>query len=162
MFLNRDEEKVISSGSVDGSIKLWDIRAGRTAQSIQSTIFENEFGKRHGITDLKIDHSGTRLFSSCMDNNVYMHYLTDLSRPAKKYNDAEYKVGSFDIRISISPDDQFLLSGSHDKDLFVWELEGGSNSKAYKYEGHTKKVTGVSWSKRNLSQVSEVVIDLKL
>lgn len=156
MFLNMDEQKVITSGSVDGSIKLWDIRAGRTAKAIQTTVFENDLGKKHGITDLKIDSSGKRLFSSCMDNSVYMHYLTDLTKPARKYVDPEYKVGSFDIRLSLSPDDQFLLSGSHDKDLFVWEVDRPL-SKAYKYEGHTKKVTGVAWSKRNLSQVKKIV-----
>lgn len=152
MFLNSDEDKVITSGSVDGSIKLWDVRAGRTAKAIETTVFENESGKRHGITDMKIDRSGTRLFSACMDNSVYMHYLLDLSKPARKYVDPDYKVGSFDIRIALSPNDEFLLSGSHDRDLFVWDVDRPSD-KAYQYQGHSKKVTGVTWSKRHLNQV---------
>lgn len=152
IFANEDEHKVITSGSVDGSIKLWDVRAGRTPKTIESTVFENESGRRYGITDMKIDRSGTRLFSSCMDNSVYMHYLSDLTKPAKKFVDKNYKVGSFDIRIALSPNDEFLLSGSHDQDLFVWDVDGVSNE-AYRYQGHSKKVTGVAWSKRHLNQV---------
>lgn len=154
MFVNSDETKLISSGSVDGSIKLWDIRAGKPSKVLQSTVFETASGKRNGITDLKIDNSGTRLFSSCMDNNIYMHYLTDLSKPAKKYNDPNYKVGSFDVRISISPDDQYLLSGSHDTELYMWEVDR-PQAKAHTYEGHTKKANGVSWNRVHTNQVSK-------
>ncbi|CAO3665711.1 unnamed protein product [Rhizopus microsporus] len=151
IFINNHEEKVITSGSVDGTIKLWDVRAGRSSQVLESTEFKNEAGKRHGITDLKVDSSGTRLFSSCMDNSIYMHYLTDLTKPAIKYTDEEFKLGSFDIRISISPDDQFIMAGSYDKDIFVWEING-NQKKAHKFEGHTRKVTGVAWNKYSMKQ----------
>lgn len=153
MFLSSNEDQVISSGSVDGKIKLWDVRAGRIAKPIESTVFENEQGRKYGITDIKIDHSGTRLFSSCLDNSIYMHDLSDLTKPARRYLDPEYKVGSYDTKISLSPDDQFLLSGSHDKDVFAWEVDGPFD-KAHLYHGHSKKVTGVSWNKRNINQVS--------
>lgn len=151
LFLNLDEEKIISSGSSDGSIKLWDVRAGRSARELASTVFEAKSGKRHGIADMKIDNSGKRLFSACKDNGVYMHYLTDLTKPALRFSDPDYMVG-FDNRISLSPDDRFLLSGSADKDLFVWEVDQ-PQAKAYTYEGHTKKVTGVSWNKQSINQV---------
>ncbi|GAA5814928.1 hypothetical protein MFLAVUS_008431 [Mucor flavus] len=151
MFLNSDEDKVISSGSVDGTIKLWDVRAGRTPKAIETAVFENEQGRKHGITDMKIDHSGTRLFSSCLDNSIYMNYLSDLSKPARRFIDPDYKVGSYDIKISLSPDDQFLLSGSLDKNVFAWEVDGPFD-KAHQYQGHSKKVTGVTWNKRNINQ----------
>lgn len=154
MFLNHKEEKVITSGSADGSIKLWDIRAGRTPRELESTVFVNGNGKRHGITDMKMDSSGTRLFSCCMDNSVYMHYLTDLKRPALKYTDSNYKVGTFATRLSLSPDDQFLLSGSFDKGTFAWEIDNPS-AKPYVFEGHTDKVTGVCWNKASINQVKE-------
>ncbi|CEI95562.1 hypothetical protein RMCBS344292_09745 [Rhizopus microsporus] len=86
-----------------------------------------------------------------MDNSIYMHYLTDLTKPAIKYTDEEFKLGSFDIRISISPDDQFIMAGSYDKDIFVWEIDG-NQKKAHKFEGHTRKVTGVAWNKYSMKQ----------
>jgi denticleless len=153
LFLNLDEEKIITSGSSDGSIKLWDVRAGRSARVLASTVFEAKSGKRHGIADMKIDSSGTRLFSACKDNSVYMHYLADLTKPALRFSDPDYMVG-FDNRISLSPDDRFLLSGSVDKDIFVWEVDYPQAS-AYKYEGHTQKVTGVSWNRKSVNQVNQ-------
>lgn len=161
LFVNSDETKLLSSGSVDGSIKLWDIRAGKANKVLQTTIFESTTGKRNGITDLKIDSSGTRLFSSCMDNNVYMHYLTDLSKPAKKYSDPNYKVGSFDIKISVSADDKFLLSGSRGNELYMWDIDN-PHAEAYAYEGHSKKVASVAWSKRNVDQFASCSDDYKV
>lgn len=152
MFLNKDEDKIISSGSTDGSIKVWDIRSGRSPSVIASATFATESGITRGITDMKLDSSGQRLFSSCMDNHIYMHYLSDLSKPALKFSDPEYKVGGFDTRISLSPDDRFLLSGSFNKGLFAWEVDH-PNAKAQRFEGHTEKVTGVSWSKTSMFQV---------
>ncbi|KAL7313749.1 hypothetical protein PS15m_007449 [Mucor circinelloides] len=151
MFLNKNEDKIISSGSTDGSIKVWDIRHGRTPSVIASTTFATETGNTRGITDMKLDSSGQRLFSSCMDNHVYMHYLSDLSKPAQKFSDPDYKIGGFDTRISLSPDDRFLLSGSLNKGLFVWEVDH-PNAKAQQFEGHSEKVTGVSWNKTSMFQ----------
>lgn len=155
MFINNDEDKIVSSGSTDGTIKIWDTRHGRIPSVIASTTFATETGNTRGITDMKLDSSGQRLFSSCMDNNVYMHYMADLSKPALRFSDPDYKVGSFDTRISLSPDDRFLLSGSFNKDLYAWEV-GNPNAKAQKFEGHTEKVTGVSWSKTSMFQVRTV------
>ncbi|KAI7899550.1 WD40-repeat-containing domain protein [Cokeromyces recurvatus] len=155
VFNGQHEEQVITSGSTDGAIKLWDIRIGRKPSVLASTIFSSpETGKRNGIADMKLANDGKRLFSCCMDNTVYMHYLTDLTRPAKKFRDPHYKVGGFDIRISISSDDRFLLSGSFDKDVFAWDLEDPISEReaSYHFQGHQKKVIGVSWHKKNNSQ----------
>jgi denticleless len=149
--MNTDEHKVITSGSADGMIKLWDVRT--KPQEIESTLFINTNGKRHGITDMKIDHSGTRLFSCCMDNSVYVHNLNNLKKPALRFQDPDYVVGSFNTRISISPDDRFLLSGSYDKKVFAWEVDH-PKAKPHVFEGHTDKVTSVCWSKASMDQVS--------
>ncbi|KAI8366480.1 WD40-repeat-containing domain protein [Choanephora cucurbitarum] len=151
LYMHTDETKIISSGSSDGSIKLWDLRAKRSPAVLSSTTFVTESGKLSGVTDLKIDSTGTRLFSSCMDNRIYMHYLSDLSKPACYFRHPDYKVGTFDIKICLSPDDRFLASGSFDKHCFVWDTKEPERD-AYLFEGHTRKVTGVSWNKYSLDQ----------
>ncbi|RCH79497.1 hypothetical protein CU098_007246 [Rhizopus stolonifer] len=149
--MHTDETKVISSGSSDGSIKLWDLRAKKSPNVLASTTFTADSGKLNGVTDMKIDHSGTRLFSACMDNQIYMHYLSDLSKPAIHFTHQDYKVGTFDVKICLSPDDRFLASGSFEKNCFVWDIEEPERD-AYLFEGHSQKITGVSWNKYSSDQ----------
>jgi denticleless len=119
-----------------------------------STLFQSPTGKKHGITDLKLDHSGTRLFSACFDNAIYMHYLNDLSKPARRYTDPALRLNSFDMSVSISPDDRLLLSGSENGDLYIWTIDG-SRSKANTYHGHTRKSTSVAWCRTQYYQVNK-------
>ncbi|KAI8876599.1 WD40 repeat-like protein [Backusella circina FSU 941] len=151
LFLDSGDTQVITSGSNDGAIKLWDIRAGRTPQVIASSLFQSSTGTKKGITDLKLDHSGTRLFSACFDNHIYMHYLSDLSQPARRYTDPELRLNSFDTRVSISPDDKFLLSGSESGDVYMWSVDGSKN-KAHIYKAHTARSTSVAWNRTQYYQ----------
>ncbi|KAI9256223.1 WD40-repeat-containing domain protein [Sporodiniella umbellata] len=151
LFSNLDDTKAITSGSADGTIKLWDIRAGRQTRVVESSVFENSHGQRRGITDLKMDQSGARLFSSCMDNSIYMHYLADLSRPAVRYRDPDFHLNTFDIKLTVSPNDEFLMAGSHEKDIFVWELDSPQQS-VYQFKAHTRKVPTVAWHKSDIHQ----------
>ncbi|KAI8980859.1 WD40-repeat-containing domain protein [Pilobolus umbonatus] len=152
IYAGSDEHKVITSGTLDGTIKLWDTRSSRKSDILQSTVFESKAGKRYGITDLKIDHAGTRLFSTLMDNSVYMHYLIDLDKAAVQFKDPQYKIGSFDIRLAISPNDMYVASGSSNGDIFVWDIDYPT-SPCQIFKKHTAKVTGVSWNKRDVDQV---------
>ncbi|KAI8979395.1 WD40-repeat-containing domain protein [Mycotypha africana] len=151
LFLPYDTQKVISSGCTDGTIKLWDIRFGRTASVLESATFISPSGKLIGITDMKLDKAGTRLFCSCMDSNINMFYINNLKEPARQFSDPNFRVGSFDVRISLSPDEEYLLSGSIDSSAYVWQTEH-CKEKPYVYEGHQDKVTSVCWNKRTVDQ----------
>ncbi|SAM04270.1 hypothetical protein [Absidia glauca] len=150
LFYPNDEEKVITSGSFDGTIKLWDCRVGRTPSPLQVTSFQQN-GRRKGIADMKIDQSGTRLFSLCTDSSVYMHYMLDLSLPAKRYTDPTYEASLFTIKLSISYDDQFLLAGSTNNSIYVWDIDG-DQTQAHTYKGHSDIVSSVAWHKSRNDQ----------
>lgn len=49
------------------TIKIWDCRAGRDAKSIAHYNYDGDSNRPRGIADMRLDHSGTRLFSLCMD-----------------------------------------------------------------------------------------------
>ncbi|KAI8082767.1 WD40-repeat-containing domain protein, partial [Halteromyces radiatus] len=153
LFYPNEEEKVITSGSFDGAIKLWDCRAGRSPSTLQATHFQQN-GRRKGISDMKIDHSETRLFSVCMDSSIYMHYLLDLTEPARRYTDPSYNSSCFTIKLSVSHDDQFLLAGSNNSNnVYAWDVDGDPTV-AHAFEGHTDTVSGVAWHKSNNYQVN--------
>ncbi|KAI8328138.1 WD40-repeat-containing domain protein [Chlamydoabsidia padenii] len=150
LFYPSEEEKVITSGSFDGTIKLWDCRAGRTPSPLQVTNFQQN-GRRKGISDMKMDRSGTRLFSLCTDSSIYMHYMLDLTLPAKRYTDPKYQASLFTPKLSISYDDQFMLAGSNNNNIYIWEIDGNT-AQAHTYEGHSDIVTSVAWHKSNNEQ----------
>ncbi|CAO3637131.1 unnamed protein product [Cunninghamella echinulata] len=160
LFHPKEEEKIISSGSFDGSIKLWDCRAGRTPSPIQMTTFQKD-GRRRGISDMKLDHNGTRLFSLCMDNSIYMHNLLDISKPVHKYTDPNYDASLFTIKLSISYDDQFLLAGSSNNNIYAWEVDG-NRQEAHVFKGHTNSVSGVVWHKSSNNEFSSCSDDFKV
>ncbi|KAI8387987.1 WD40-repeat-containing domain protein [Radiomyces spectabilis] len=159
LFMNNSEEKIITSGCYDGAIKLWDCRAGRNPSAIARTVFAGKSGRPRGVIDIKMDNSGTRLFSLCMDHSIYMHYLTDLSRPAQQYTDPDYNANSFFIKLAVSPDDRFIMAGSTVKSVFAWEVDR-PKAPAVQFAGHSAVVTSVSWCHTDINQFASCSDDL--
>ncbi|KAJ8660631.1 hypothetical protein O0I10_003679 [Lichtheimia ornata] len=144
MFMPNYEDRIITSGSHDGTIKIWDCRAGRDAKSIVHYNYDGDSNRPRGIADMRLDHSGTRLFSLCMDGSVNLHYLTNITRPAVRFTDPDYTISSFFVKISISHDDRFLIAGSSSNTVFAWEIDR-PEAPTVKYTGHKREVGSVSW-----------------
>lgn len=155
------------------TIKIWDCRAGRDARPIEISGYDGPSIRPRGIADMKLDRSGTRLFSLCLDQryrvslgcyclsrptdrssrSVYMYHLSNISRPTRRYTDPDYTANTFFVKLDLSPDDQFILSGSSRGPVFVWEIER-PNDGAVQFKGHKREATSISWCKKDITQVN--------
>ncbi|XP_026691449.2 LOW QUALITY PROTEIN: denticleless protein homolog [Ciona intestinalis] len=157
----QDLNTVITAGAMDGTIKLWDIRKTVPLKSVkgkscslpkESIQYSGMSSRRRGYTCLTLDSTRTKLFASCTDNTIYeynlMQFVSSGSRlPVKKYTG--HHSSSFFVRIKLSPDNNFLLSGCDDEMAFIWNISGAETNDVQprfclKSAG-MEQVTAVSW-----------------
>lgn len=114
----QDENTLISCGPGDGVIKVWDLRR------CYSSLKKEPIAKYNlpyagnstlkGFTNLIVDESGSRLYASCMDSNIYSYNISSYSAvPHMVYSGLQ--INSFYIKSALSPDGEYLLSGSSDE-----------------------------------------------
>lgn len=97
-----------------------------------------------GYTNLMVDNSGLKLYVNCMDNNIYCYNLATYSpEPLIRY--VGLRNSTFYIKSSLSPDGQYLLSGSSDEKAYIWNI--GNPQPLLALVGHTVEVTCVAWSR---------------
>ena len=79
-----------------------------------------------GFSDMKMDSNRTTLFANCTNSKIYqfnLHesaYSTTTTPKISSYNG--HRVGSFNIKIAISPHDQLLLTGSSDFNSYLYRV----------------------------------------
>ena len=143
----QDENTLISCGPGDGLIKAWDLRR------CYSTLKKEPIAKYNlpyagsttfkGFTNLVVDSSGTKLYASCMDSNIYCYNIGTFSKnPVMVYTGAQIK--SFYIKSCLSPDDKYLLSGSSDEKAYIWNVN--QQNPVASLVGHNYEVTSVAWA----------------
>src|SRR5256885_855999 len=113
-FLMNQDLLLASSGASDNIIKYWDLRNQDALSSptpVQTSI-NGSFAKRpHGISDLILDKSGTRLYANSTDNYVYMYDASNLGAPIGYFTSQTYRCSSFYVRLACSPDGRYIASG---------------------------------------------------
>lgn len=146
-LLFQDEYSLISCGAGDGIIKVWDLRRNygikkKEPQPKYSIPYPGTSTLK-GYSNLLIDNSGLRLYVNCLDNNIYCYNLATYSpKPIMQYVGLVNK--SFYIKSSLSPDGQYLLSGSSEEKAYIWNVN--NSQPLVTLCGHRAEVTCVAWS----------------
>lgn len=142
----QDDNTLISCGAGDGIIKVWDVRRHYSTHN-REPLPKYSFPYAgtttlKGFTNLQIDSSRMRLYVNCMDNYIYCYNISTYApEPIQRYGG--FKNGTFYIKSCLSPDGQYLISGSSDEKSYIWNVD--SPNPLVRLNGHTVEVTSVAW-----------------
>uniref|UniRef100_F1S2V6 Denticleless protein homolog n=1 Tax=Sus scrofa TaxID=9823 RepID=F1S2V6_PIG len=157
VVLFQDENTLVSAGAVDGVIKIWDLRKNYTAyrqEPIASKCFPypGSSTRKLGYSSLILDSTGSTLFANCTDDNIYMFNMTGLkTSPVAIFNG--HQNSTFYVKSSISPDDQFLVSGSSDEAAYIWKVSTPWHPPTVLL-GHSQEVTSVCWCPSDFTKIA--------
>ena len=153
----KDDYTLLSSGSVDGMVKLWDTRKlyYRKRPCPVREIRPSNETRRVGITSMCLDSTNTRLLVSYYrTGKIRLFDLSASPSNALICVFSGHKNDSFYVKSSFSPDERFVVSGSCDCGIYIWNLERNSSERRRgstvlplqnPLRGHTQEVTCVDW-----------------
>ncbi|ETN59641.1 lethal(2)denticleless [Anopheles darlingi] len=142
----QDSNTLISCGAGDGVIKVWDTRRHYTSHQ-RDPLPKHSFPYAgtttlKGFTNLVIDETRHRLYVNCMDNHIYCYNVSTYeAEPLQRYGG--FKNGTFYVKAALSPDGQYLISGSSDERSYVWNVD--HPNPLLQLRGHAAEVTSVAW-----------------
>lgn len=148
--LFQDDNTLLSTGTADGLIKVWDLRKNYSVYRNDplpkySLPYAGQSVKMNGYSNLAMNSSGTRLFASCTDNVIYQFNCASYEpEPVSAYfgfiND------SFFVKAVLCPREKYILSGSTDSNACIWRIDK-PGLPIYQLVGHSAEVTSVDWCK---------------
>ncbi|WAR19019.1 DTLB-like protein, partial [Mya arenaria] len=149
----QNDNLLTTAGAVDGCIKVWDIRKIRqeTSCPVYSFPYAGTSKRTHGFSSLVFDSYGSRLFASCTDDLIYCYdFATYNIDPVCVYRG--HRNTSFYVKAVLSPDDQFLLSGSSDENAYIWQVAHPEASPVI-LKGHRSEVSDVAWCRTDCFRI---------
>ncbi|KAI3364200.1 hypothetical protein L3Q82_011014 [Scortum barcoo] len=158
VVLFRDQHTLISSGAVDGVVKMWDLRKNYTAHRqdpvpLQTYPYPGSCMRmRLGYSGLVLDSSRSNIMCNCTDDNIYMFNVSGIkTSPVSVFSG--HQNSSFYIKSSLSPDDQFLASGSSDNNTYIWKISDPQHPPML-LQGHSEEVTSVAWCPTDFTKIA--------
>eukprot|EP00064_Thunnus_orientalis_P015491 superscaffoldBa00002877_g15544 len=158
VVLFRDEHTLISSGAVDGVIKMWDLRKNYAVHRHDPVPLQtypypgSSMRMRLGYSGLVLDSSRSNVMSNCTDDCIYMFNVSGIkTTPVAVFSG--HQNSSFYIKSTISPDDQFLASGSSDNHTYIWKISDPKHPPMM-LQGHNEEVTSVAWCPNDFTKIA--------
>jgi WD40 repeat protein len=123
--------KTIVSGSVDKTLRLWNLQGNPVGQPFQ--------GHKGSVTSVAFSPDGQTIASGGSDGTVWLWNLQGkpIGKPFRGH-------GANVTSVAFSPDGQTIVSGSLDKTVRLWNLQGKPIGKPFR--GHGANVTSVAFS----------------
>lgn len=145
----QDDTTLISCGECDGNIKVWDLRKNYNIYTREPlpkhSIPYCGSSTKNGYTNLIIDDARMRLYASCMDNVIYCFNISTYNAlPEQRY--IGHENSTFYIKTCLSPDSMYLVSGSSDKNAYIWNVK--YSEPVVKLTGHWAEVTCAAWCQK--------------
>eukprot|EP00051_Salpingoeca_urceolata_P010550 m.129251 g.129251 ORF g.129251 m.129251 type:complete len:309 (-) comp16754_c4_seq1:1672-2598(-) len=103
----------ILTGSVDGHVRLYDLRAGRLR-----TDFIGE-----PVTSVSLSHDGNCILAGSLDSTIRL-LDKDTGKLLSDYSG--HKSKEFKVECCLSHNDAYVVGGSEDGKVFIWELVEGN------------------------------------
>ncbi|XP_041831182.1 denticleless protein homolog isoform X2 [Melanotaenia boesemani] len=158
VVLFRDQYTLISSGAVDGVIKMWDLRKNYTANRHEPVPLQtypyagSSTRMRLGFSGLVLDSSRSNVMCNCTDDSIYMYNVCGVkTTPVAVFSG--HQNSSFYVKSTISPDDQFLASGSSDNHTYIWKVSDPQHPPMM-LQGHSEEVTSVLWCPTDFTKIA--------
>ncbi|XP_068632615.1 protein lethal(2)denticleless [Battus philenor] len=150
----QDDLTLISCGECDGNIKVWDLRKNYNIYKREPlpkhSIPYCGSSAKNGYTNLIIDDARVRLYASCMDNVIYCFNVSTYNAvPEQRY--IGHENSTFYIKTSLSPDSMYLVSGSSDKNAYIWNVK--YSEPIVKLGGHWAEVTCATWCQKGDTKI---------
>nr|XP_020863555.1 denticleless protein homolog isoform X2 [Phascolarctos cinereus] len=157
VVLFQDEHTLVSAGAVDGVVKVWDLRKNYTTfrqEPLACKFFPypGSSTRKLGYSSLILDSTGSTLFANCTDDNIYVFNMTGLKTSPVAVLSG-HQNSTFYVKSSISPDDQFLISGSSDESAYIWKISEPWCPPTLLL-GHSQEVTSVCWCPADFTKIA--------
>jgi WD40 repeat protein len=123
--------KTLASGSLDKTVKLWDVGTGKELNTLKGHLDE--------VRSVSYSPDGKTLASASYDRTVKLWDVVT-GKELITLNGHQERVNS----VSFSPDGKTLASGSDDTTVKLWDVVTGKELKTLK--GHQERVNSVSFS----------------
>ncbi|GFQ74697.1 denticleless protein homolog [Trichonephila clavata] len=150
----QDVNHLVSVGVTDGCLKVWDLRktyvykAGRCHMPrYQIPYCKNN---AQGCTSIVFDSSYKKLYACSTANKLYQFDLHSYSNEIVTY--PGLRCNSYYVKLAISPDDQYLLSGSSCNKAYIWKVSK-PGLPVFQLPAHSAEVTSVTWSHNNVTKI---------
>ncbi|KAG0333427.1 hypothetical protein BG004_000842, partial [Podila humilis] len=163
-FMIHNEHTIASTGTLDGSIKYWDVRKHGSyfkvdnPTPVQVSTYVPTTKRAHGLVSMALSPDGSALYAVSSDNHVYLYGAISLGKPMRRFSGEQFSCPNYYIKISVSPDGHFVATGSS-KDLYVWEVDR-PDEQPLVFDGPEKEVSGVDWA-RDIGNGTQMPISVK-
>ena len=131
--------RIVVSGSKDRSTKLWDLSSGVCIKSLNDALGE--------ISSVQLGSNGSSLLTSSKDNCHRLWDIRKTSEPLQRYRGHQNTYSNF-IRSAFGPSEEFILSGSENGQLCIWETASGTMLQVNPHTEfrHSDTVYQVKWN----------------